>query len=105
MKALAMAAAERAPQHEGCADRGGAGLPGFELVAWFALYAPAERPRLWSIALRKPRKPLSPAPNLRKRPSPRCLSRLHGPEGLAAFTKTELEFWGKVISSAKIKIE
>lgn len=106
VKALAMAAAERHPNMKDVPTAAEAGLPGFELVAWFALYAPAGTPKAVVDRLAKATEAAVASPEFaQKAIANGAYPAFMGPDQLAAFTKTELDFWGKVISSAKIKVE
>jgi tripartite-type tricarboxylate transporter receptor subunit TctC len=106
VKALAMAGPERHPVLKDTPTATEAGLPGYELIAWFALYAPAGTPKAIIERLATASKAAVASPEfIQKATANGAYASFMGPEQLGAFTKTELEFWGKVITSAKIKIE
>lgn len=106
VRALAMAAGERHPSMMDVPTTAEAGLPGFELVAWFALYAPAGTPRAIVDSLAKATEAAVASPDFVQRATTNgTYAAFMNPEQLAAFTKAELEYWGKVITAAKIKVE
>lgn len=83
-----------------------AGLKGFELDSWFALYAPAGTPAdIVQLLNTEVGKVLSGA-DLRKRADEAGTDvELMTPQQLAAFTKAELDRWGKVIQGAHIVLD
>lgn len=106
VKALAMAASERHPSMKDIPTTAEAGLPGFELVAWFALYAPAGTPKAIVESLAKATEAAVASPDfVQKAITNGAYPAFMNPDQLATFTATELEFWGKVIAAAKIKVE
>jgi len=83
-----------------------AGLPGFVFTTWSAFYAPRGTPR---EIVQKLNRDIIAAGT-----SPEIAAKLEGmgggasfttPEGLAEFTRSEIEAWRKVIRAANIKIE
>lgn len=83
-----------------------AGLPGFLFTTWSAFYAPKGTPR--DVILKLNRDIIAAGT------SPETAAKLDGmggglsfttPEGLAEFTRSEIEAWRKVIKAANIKIE
>lgn len=106
VKALAMAASERHPSMNDVPTTAEAGLPGFELVAWFALYAPAGTSKSIVDSLANATEAEVANPDFVQRVLTNgAYPTFMNPDQLAAFTARELEFWGRVISAAKIKVE
>ena len=83
-----------------------AGLPGYELDSWFALYAPAGTPAdVVQLLNAEVNKILVSADVRRKAEESGTLVETMTPQQLADFTRSELERWGKVIKGAKITLE
>ena len=83
-----------------------AGVPGFEVVGWYALFVPAKTP---AAVIRKLHADTAAA-----LADPAIKSRLEGlgvgvigssPEGLRDFLKAEMDKWGVIIKEAGIKVE
>jgi tripartite-type tricarboxylate transporter receptor subunit TctC len=103
VKALGLAASERHPVMPDVPTAAEAGLPGYELVAWFALYAPAGTPKEIVDRLAKATETAVKSPDfIEKARTGGAYAAYMGPQELAAFTKTELDYWGKVIRAANI---
>ncbi len=82
------------------------GLAGYELDSWFALYAPAGTPSDVVTRLNtEVNKILSTADTRKKAEDSGMSVVLMNPQQLAAFTRSELERWGKVIRDAQIIME
>ena len=83
-----------------------AGLPGYELDSWFALYAPAGTPAdVVQLLNAEINKILMTAEVKRKAEDSGTLVETMTPQQLGDFTRSELERWGKVIKGAKITLE
>ena len=81
-------------------------LKGLDLDSWFALYAPAGTPSEVVQLLNTEVGRILNGPDARKRADESGTAVLTmSPQELAQFTKSELERWGRVISSAKITVE
>jgi tripartite-type tricarboxylate transporter receptor subunit TctC len=103
---LALAAKERHPAMADVPTAAEQGLPGFELVAWFALYAPAGTPQPIIDKLAKATQTAVASKEFAdKAAGAGAYATYLGPKELDAFTKSELEYWGKVIKSANITAE
>jgi tripartite-type tricarboxylate transporter receptor subunit TctC len=83
-----------------------AGVAGYELDSWFALYAPKNtRPDVVNFLNSEINKILD-KPEIRKRAEDSGTSvEIMSPVQLADFTKKELTYWGKVIKSARITVD
>ena len=103
---LVVTQAEPLPTLPGVPSAPQAGLPGFLFTTWSAFYAPKGTPR--DVILKLNRDIIAAGT------SPETAAKLDGmgggvsfttPEGLAEFTRSEIEAWRKVIKAANIKIE
>jgi tripartite-type tricarboxylate transporter receptor subunit TctC len=103
VNALAIASKKRHAMLPQVPTSAEAGLPGFDLEAWFAVYAPASTPaavieRL-SIAIEK----VVTSESFRERAEQAgAYATYMGPVELARFTETELDHWSAVIRKAGI---
>ena len=83
-----------------------AGFPQFKLDSWFALYAPAGTPADIVQTLNKAiGKILSQLEVQKKAIDSGTTVELMTPSQLGAYTKSELEFWGKVIKAANVTLD
>jgi tripartite-type tricarboxylate transporter receptor subunit TctC len=83
-----------------------AGLKNFELDSWFALYAPAGTPAAIVQQLSSAVYKVVNTPDAQKRAEIAGISiQTMTPAELGEFTKKELDYWGKVIASAKISLD
>lgn len=106
LKGLAVTAKSRHPALPDVPTTAEAGLPGFELEAWVAIFAPAGTPpdvvsRL-SAAIRQAME----QPETRTRATTAGIDiRVRGPAELEAQVKQETEFWARTIKAAGITAE
>lgn len=106
LKALAVTSARRAPALSGVPTMQEAGLAGYDVTSWYALYAPRGTPpavvqRLnadvrrilsqSSVAQRLRAQGLQPAPGT--------------PDELAALMRAEIAKWARVVKQAKVSVE
>lgn len=106
LKALALAAPERSSMMPEVLTTAEAGLPGFELVAWFALYAPAKTSPEIIEKLGNAVRTVVESDDFRKRVADLGANAVYlGPQALATFQAEELARWGDVIRKANIRIE
>jgi len=81
-------------------------LPGFELLAWYALYAPAGTPQAVIDRLNAQTRAAVADPALRERFAAMGLEPVGStPQELAAFGRSELEKWTRLIKAAGIQPE
>ncbi|MGL4240720.1 MAG: Bug family tripartite tricarboxylate transporter substrate binding protein [Beijerinckiaceae bacterium] len=103
---LALAAKERHPAMPDVPTAAEQGFPAFELVAWFALYAPAGTPQ---PIVEKLAKAVEAAVRSKefgdKAITAGAYASYLGPKELADFTRSELDYWGKVIKAGNITAE
>jgi tripartite-type tricarboxylate transporter receptor subunit TctC len=83
------------------------GIPGFEAVSWFGLFAPAGTPRGIVMKINAEVQRTFADPEFRKNFLDRqYFDSIAGtPEALAAYLKSEEQKWSKVIRDAKVKAE
>jgi len=83
------------------------GVPGFEAQSWFGLFAPSATPRDIVVKINtEVQRILNDAEYREKVLSPNTLEPIpNTPEGYAALIKSDTEKWGRVIESAKLKIQ
>lgn len=106
LRALGVSSKTRSPMMRDVPTISEAGLPGYEMISWNGVLAPAATPRPIIDRLN--------AVIVRALPLPDVAERLAGdgsefgkntPEQFAAFVRSEYAKWGKIIKAAKIKIE
>ena len=106
LKALAVGSAKRSPAMTELPTIAEAGVPGFEYVTWYGLFAPAATPRTIIARLNQATANGLRAPELAQsfaaqgaEPSPTT------PEELARFMKAEHDRWSRVVKVANIRPE
>ena len=106
LKALAVTGKQRLGALPGVPTAAEAGLKGFDLESWFALYAPAGTPAdLVQLLNTEVNRVLNSAEARKRADESGTAVSTMSPQELAQFTKAELERWGRVISGAKITVE
>lgn len=106
VRALAIASPERHPMLPDVPTTAEAGFPGFELEAWFGLYAPAGAPAAAIAALSDAAEKSVTSEDFRTRAQERGTQAAYMPaQEFGEFTKSELDVWAKVIKEVGIKIE
>jgi tripartite-type tricarboxylate transporter receptor subunit TctC len=80
-----------------------AGLKGYDLDSWFALYAPAGTPAAVVQQINAEVNKILQSPEVRKKAEDSGTAvEAMTPAQLGDFTRKELDYWGHVIKSAKI---
>jgi tripartite-type tricarboxylate transporter receptor subunit TctC len=106
LRALAVSSAQRigaAPELPTVAE---SGLPGFDVVAWFGLFAPAGTPKPIVDRLNAETRAALAAPDVRKLLVELGAESLGStPEAFASYVKDEFERWGKLTKEAGITTE
>jgi len=103
LKALAVTSATRLAALPQVPTAVEAGLKGFALDSWFALYAPAGTPpEIINTLHSEMGKILGQADTRRRAEESGTLVEIMSPAQLADFTRKELDHWGKVIRASKI---
>jgi tripartite-type tricarboxylate transporter receptor subunit TctC len=106
LKGLAVTSRQRLASLPQVPTASEAGLAGYELDSWFALYAPAGTPAdiVQTLNTEVNRILLTPETR-RKAEESGTLVETMTPQQLADFTRSELERWGKVIKGARITMD
>jgi tripartite-type tricarboxylate transporter receptor subunit TctC len=82
------------------------GLPGFEVIAWYNMFAPAGTPRAVVNRINAEINRRLEQPQVRERFLALGVVPLTGtPEDLGAYLKFEIDRWAKLIQEAGIKLE
>lgn len=106
MRGLAITQPQREPRMAQVPSSVEAGLPDFQITTWTGFYAPKGTPRDLIVRINRD---IVAACN-----DPQVLTRFEGlggrpvtstPDEFAAFTKSEIERWGKIIRAANIKLD
>ena len=106
IKALAVTSQARLSSLPNVPTTNEAGLKGYELDSWFALYAPAGTPADVVQQLNAEIGKILRTPEVIKKAGDSGTSvDIMSPQQLADFTAKELDYWGKVIRNAKISVE
>lgn len=106
LKALAVGSAQRSPAVPDIPTVAEAGVPGFENVTWYGMFAPAKTPRDIIVKLNKQVVQILAAPEMSQRlASQGAEPRSSTPEELTRFMQVESERWKKVIKVAGMKVE
>jgi tripartite-type tricarboxylate transporter receptor subunit TctC len=106
LKGLAVTSKQRLSSMPQLPTAAESGLKGYELDSWFALYAPAGTPAdIVQLLNAEVGKILSTAEVRRKAEDAGTAVEIMTPAQLGAFTKKELDYWGRVIQGAHITLE
>lgn len=106
LKALAVASPTRLPSMPNIPTAAEAGLKGYELDSWFALYAPAGTPPEVIQQLNAEINKILQLPDIQKKAEDSGTSvEAMAPQRLAVFTASELVRWGKIIKGAAITVD
>lgn len=106
LKALAVAGKSRHPNLPNVPTTAEAGLPGFELEAWVALFAPAGTPQPVINKLSQDVKLALEQPDVKARAATQGVEvRYMPPDALDGLVKKELVYWGDVIKKANITLD
>jgi tripartite-type tricarboxylate transporter receptor subunit TctC len=106
LKAYAVTGKTRHPGLPAVPTTAEAGLNGFELEAWVALFAPAGTPPAVVQALTDKVKLALAAPEARSMAERTGIEiRYQGPDALAALVQQETNYWGQVIKAKNIKAD
>jgi tripartite-type tricarboxylate transporter receptor subunit TctC len=106
MRGLAVTTAKRWPQTPDVPTFAESGLPGFEVTAWDALFAPRGTPKDLIAALNNATRKVLDDPQLQQTLLARGAQTVpSSPEELRAFIQTELKRWGDVVVASGAKVE
>ncbi len=106
LRALGVTSAKRsaaAPEIPTIAEQG---LPGFDAVSWFALFAPAGTPRAIVDRLQLEVKKILAQPEIARKLAEAGLDAVGStPDELAAYQRSEIAKWAKVVKDSGAKVE
>ncbi len=103
MRALAVTSPKRLTSLPDVPTATEAGLKGYDLDSWFALYAPAGTPAAVVQQINAEVNKILQSPEVRKKAEDSGTAvEAMTPVQLGEFTRKELDYWGHVIKSAKI---
>jgi tripartite-type tricarboxylate transporter receptor subunit TctC len=103
LRAIAISSLKRAPAMASVPTFDEAGVKGYEATNWFGLLAPAKTPKEIVLRMNTEVEKIIKGPDLRERFVNDGLDPVGGsPESFAAFIRTEIDKYAKVISAARI---
>ena len=106
LRALGVTSLKRSPAAPEIPTIAEQGLPGFEAVSWFALFAPAGTPKPIVDKLQAEVKKVLATPDIGKRLAESGLEAVGStPEELAAYQRAEIAKWAKVVKDSGAKVE
>ncbi len=106
LRALGVTSSTRSPAAPEIPTIAESGLPGFDAVSWFALFAPANTPKpiidKWQLEVRR----ILKLPDVAKRLADAGLDAVGGtPDELAVYQKSEMTKWAKVVKDSGAKAD
>jgi tripartite-type tricarboxylate transporter receptor subunit TctC len=106
MRAIAVSSAKRAEVAPEIPTVAESGVPGFEVIAWYNMFAPARTPRSIVNRLNAEVNRILQLPDVRERFRSLGVTPLSGtPEDLGNLLKVEIARYAKLIKEANIKLE
>jgi tripartite-type tricarboxylate transporter receptor subunit TctC len=106
LRALAVTSSKRLGTMPDVPTMAEAGVPGFEVVSWQAIFAPAGTPAPVVTRLNTEIGKILAAPDMQERLTKMgMLSQTMSSSEVAAFQKAEVAKWGDVVKAAKIKLD
>jgi len=106
LRALGVTSLKRSPAAPEIPTIAEQGLPGFEAVSWFALFAPAATPKPVVDRLQGEVKKILAMPDIAAKLAEAGLDAVGStPEELAAYQRAEIAKWAKVVKDSGAKVE
>jgi tripartite-type tricarboxylate transporter receptor subunit TctC len=106
LRAIAVSSAKRAEVAPEIPTVAESGVPGFEVIAWYNMFAPARTPRPIVNRLNTEINRILQQPDVRERFHALGVSPLSGsPEDLGKYLKFEVDRWAKLIRERGIKLD
>jgi tripartite-type tricarboxylate transporter receptor subunit TctC len=107
LRALAIGSRKRLPEYPDVPTVDESGVPGFEAVSWYGLFAPSATPRDVVAKLNSDVQRVFADPEFREKfLVPNFLGSITGsPEEFADYIRTEAVKWSKVIKDANIRVD
>ncbi len=106
LRALGVTSSQRSAAAPDIPTIAESGLPGFEAVSWFALFAPANTPKPIVDKLQAEVRKILKTPDVAKRLADAGLEPVGStPEELAAYQKAEIAKWAKVVKESGAKAD
>ena len=81
------------------------GLPGFEMIAWTAVFLPAGTPEPIVIKLNKAIGEILRSAEFKQKAGPATDLSPGTPQQLDAFVRSEIDKWKRVVAQAKLEVE
>jgi tripartite-type tricarboxylate transporter receptor subunit TctC len=106
IRALAVTSAKRSPAMPDVPTVAESGVPGFEATAWFMLLAPAKTPQMLVQRISRDAAVVVAKPDVKARFAKEGAETVGStPDRAAAYLKSEIARWGKVVKAANIQPE
>jgi tripartite-type tricarboxylate transporter receptor subunit TctC len=106
LRALAVTSGKRAPAFPNVPTVAEAGVPGYELVSWQAIFAPAGTPQPIVDRLYTEIAKILKSPEMQERLANLGMEASGmSPAEFAAFQRSEIEKWARVVKAANVKID
>ena len=106
LRALGVTSSTRSPAAPDIPTIAESGLPGFDAVSWFALFAPANTPKPIIDKLQAEVRRILKTPDVTKKLADNGLDPVGGTsEELAAYQKSEITKWAKVVKESGAKAD
>ena len=106
LRALGVTSAKRVTSLPDVPTIAEAGVPGYEVVGWYGLAAPAGTPQPVVAKIHSDFAAVLHAPDLRDKLAAEGAEAVGSkPEEFGAFIRSEIEKWGKVVKAAKIPLQ